>query len=191
MHPNNPYSDADQTSLIVAITVPLVLILILLMTVIFLRRRRNGTRKATKDARTNDNMSLPDSVVETSRPVSVKNFAEHYRMMSADSDFRLVFCFLLSIRILIIQMHFRFSEEFEELKHVGRDQPNTFADLPCNRPKNRFTNILPYDHSRFKLQPVDDDEGSDYINANYVPVRSYTHKEIDTFFGHVILILNI
>lgn len=64
----------------------------------------------------------------------------------------------------------RFSEEFEELKHVGRDQPNTFADLPCNRPKNRFTNILPYDHSRFKLQPVDDDEGSDYINANYVPV---------------------
>lgn len=66
----------------------------------------------------------------------------------------------------------RFSEEFEELKHVGRDQPCTFADLPCNRPKNRFTNILPYDHSRFKLQPVDDDEGSDYINANYVPVRA-------------------
>lgn len=66
----------------------------------------------------------------------------------------------------------RFSEEFEELKHVGRDQPCTFADLPCNRPKNRFTNILPYDHSRYKLQPVDDDEGSDYINANYVPVSS-------------------
>jgi len=71
--------------------------------------------------------------------------------MSADSDFR-------------------FSEEFEELKHVGREQPCTAADLPCNRPKNRFTNILPYDHSRFKLQPVDDEEGSDYINANYVPV---------------------
>lgn len=53
---------------------------------------------------------------------------------------------------------------------MGRDQPCTFADLPCNRPKNRFTNILPYDHSRFKLQPVDDEEGSDYINANYVPV---------------------
>lgn len=72
----------------------------------------------------------------------------------------------------------RFSEEFEELKHVGRDQPCTFADLPCNRPKNRFTNILPYDHSRFKLQPVDDDEGSDYINANYVPVSL-----IDRLFG--------
>lgn len=89
--------------------------------------------------------------LSSSRPIRVENFADHYRMMSADSDFR-------------------FSEEFEELKHVGRDQACTAADLPCNRPKNRFTNILPYDHSRFKLQPVDDEEGSDYINANYVPV---------------------
>lgn len=88
-----------------------------------------------------------------SRPIRLENFAEHYRIMSADSDFR-------------------FSEEFEELKHVGREQTCSAADLPCNRPKNRFTNILPYDHSRFKLQPVDDEEGSDYINANYVPVST-------------------
>lgn len=76
-------------------------------------------------------------------------------------------------------MH-RFSEEFEELKHVGRDQPCTAADLPCNRPKNRFTNILPYDHSRFKLQPVDDEEGSDYINANYVPGHNSPREFIVT-----------
>lgn len=74
----------------------------------------------------------------------------------------------------------RFSEEFEELKHVGRDQPCTAADLPCNRPKNRFTNILPYDHSRFKLQPVDDEEGSDYINANYVPGHNSPREFIVT-----------
>lgn len=89
--------------------------------------------------------------ISISRPVKLKDFAEHYRKMSADSDFR-------------------FSEEFEELKRVGRDQLCTAADLPVNRPKNRFTNILPYDQSRFKLQPTDDDEGSDYINANYVTV---------------------
>ncbi|KAG4079096.1 hypothetical protein HA402_001067 [Bradysia odoriphaga] len=154
-------TDQDNTSIIVAITVPLALILLLLVTIIFVRRRRNGGRKATKEARANDNMSLADSVVETNRPILIKNFADHYRKMSADSDFR-------------------FSEEFEELKHVGRDQPCTFADLPCNRPKNRFTNILPYDHSRFKLQPVDDDEGSDYINANYVPGHNSPREFIVT-----------
>ena len=97
-----------------------------------------------------DNISLPDSVVETSKPVKLKDFAEHYRIMSADSDFR-------------------FSEEYEELKHVGREKPCLAADMPVNRPKNRFTNILPYDHSRVKLQPTDDEEGSDFINANFVP----------------------
>ena len=99
-----------------------------------------------------------------SRPIRLENFSEHYRIMSADSDFR-------------------FSEEFEELKHVGREQPCTAADLPCNRPKNRFTNILPYDHSRFKLQPVDDEEGSDYINANYVPVSIFTNNLLIYFLS--------
>ena len=63
-------------------------------------------------------ISLPDSVIETSRPVKLKDFGEHYRIMSADSDFR-------------------FSEEYEEFKHVGRDQLCAAADLPVNRPKNR------------------------------------------------------
>ncbi|XP_023945481.2 tyrosine-protein phosphatase 10D [Bicyclus anynana] len=95
------------------------------------------------------------------RPVRVADFPEHCRLMAADSDFR-------------------FSEEFDELKHVGREQPCAAADLPVNRPKNRFTNILPYDHSRYKLQPVDDEEGSDYINANYVPGHSSPREFIVT-----------
>ncbi|KAL1116196.1 hypothetical protein AAG570_005691, partial [Ranatra chinensis] len=142
-------TDQDTTPLVIGITVPVVILIVLLTSVILLRRYKILGRKPT-ESRPKDTLSLPDSIIETSRPIRLDSFAEHYRLMSADSDFR-------------------FSEEFEELKHVGREQPCTFADLPCNRPKNRFTNILPYDHSRFKLQPVDDEEGSDYINANYVP----------------------
>lgn len=67
--------------------------MVLCMTIIFLKRRRYGCKRAL-DARANDNMSLPDSTMETSRPVLIKNFAEHYRLMSADSDFR--FFFLIS-----------------------------------------------------------------------------------------------
>ncbi|OZC05141.1 Protein-tyrosine phosphatase, partial [Onchocerca flexuosa] len=93
---------------------------------------------------------IPGSNIEKSRPVLIHNFAEHVRLMSADSDFR-------------------FSEEYENLKLVGHGQTCIAADLTVNRAKNRFTNILPYDHSRVKLIPTDDDDGSDYINASYIP----------------------
>lgn len=139
------------------ITVPIVLLVLILLAFVLLRKLHCGAfHKSTAHhigrggGPPVDSISLPDSVIETSRPVKLKDFAEHYRIMSADSDFR-------------------FSEEYEEFKHVGRDQLCTAADLPVNRPKNRFTNILPYDHSRVKLQPTDDEEGSDFINASFVP----------------------
>ncbi|XP_034475504.1 tyrosine-protein phosphatase 10D isoform X1 [Drosophila innubila] len=129
----------------------------------YYRYRCNSmNRPSNKLTRMQDELTaLPEGYIEPNRPVHVKDFAEHYRLMSADSDFR-------------------FSEEFEDLKNVGRDQACSFADLPCNRPKNRFTNILPYDHSRFKLQPVDDDDGSDYINANYMPGHNSPREFIVT-----------
>ncbi|KAK6628641.1 Tyrosine-protein phosphatase 10D [Polyplax serrata] len=153
-------TDVDPTPVALGVCLPIFGVLIAgLLYWIFNRRR--GSKRRTTEARSNDNLSLPESVIQTSRPIRMDQFAEHYRIMSADSDFR-------------------FSEEFEELKHVGREQPCMAADLPCNRPKNRFTNILPYDHSRFKLQPVDDEEGSDYINANYVPGHNSPREFIVT-----------
>ena len=58
---------------------------------------------------------------------------------------------------------------------MGKDQSFDDAQLPQNKVKNRYTNILPYDHSRVKLLPAgDDEELSDYINANWIPVRIFS-----------------
>ena len=42
------------------------------------------------------------------------------------------------------------------------------ANLPANKFKNRFVNILPFESTRVCLQPLRGQECSDYINANYV-----------------------
>ena len=63
--------------------------------------------------------------------------------------------------------------DVQDLKPVGREQSKDIAELTVNLPKNRFTNILPYDRSRIKLMASDDaEEGRDYINGNWMPVRA-------------------
>jgi len=44
------------------------------------------------------------------------------------------------------------------------------GNADVNRFKNRFANILPFDSTRVILSAIDDIEGSDYINANYISV---------------------
>jgi len=58
------FSDQDNTPIVVGVTVPLVLLVVLLILVIIIRKRRFANRKAT-ETRGNDNLSLPDSIIET------------------------------------------------------------------------------------------------------------------------------
>ncbi|KAJ3596703.1 hypothetical protein NHX12_003107 [Muraenolepis orangiensis] len=94
-------------------------------------------------------------------PIKIMNFESHFSKLQADSNYFL-------------------SEEFEDLKEVGRNQPLDTALLPENRGKNRYNNILPYDSTRVKLACVDDDPCSDYINASYIPGNNFRREYMAT-----------
>ena len=68
-------------------------------------------------------------------------------------------------------------EEYRLLGQQTMPRPRTEAEynhahasatLPCNKTKNRYTDVLPVEATRIKLAPRADEPGSDYINANQV-----------------------
>ncbi|XP_007892481.2 receptor-type tyrosine-protein phosphatase alpha-like [Callorhinchus milii] len=61
-----------------------------------------------------------------------------------------------------------FLEDFELIGQAGRKQPKTAGLLPGNANKNRYKDVVPYEHSRVKLPPSLNDPSSDYINANFI-----------------------
>ena len=81
-------------------------------------------------------------------PILITDFASHVaRLKSGDGSL--------------------FSQEYESIEtsqHFTWDASS--SDI--NKTKNRYANVIAYDHSRVQLQPLDGVPGSDYINANFM-----------------------
>ncbi|XP_012230873.2 receptor-type tyrosine-protein phosphatase H isoform X1 [Linepithema humile] len=71
----------------------------------------------------------------------------------------------------------KLSNEFRLLQTLSVDlqMPTNTACLQANRKKNRYSDILPYDFSRVKLEVIDNDPNTDYINASFI--RGYSGED--------------
>ncbi|XP_067326598.1 receptor-type tyrosine-protein phosphatase H [Anolis sagrei] len=137
------YCFTDNTGIIVGPLVAVLLLLVILsLLLLYFRRRKpsNGLKKPKPD------MGLPE--VHVSVPVSTfPNYCDEKFSSSA----------------------FGFVKEYQQLQDIVVEQPQSVVQQPENQPKNRYCNVVPYDHARVQLLPRPGDPNSDYINASYMP----------------------
>lgn len=82
------------------------------------------------------------------QPVPIDDFERHVDRMHMDGDHG-------------------FSEEYSLVQPDDEFSFQQFLN-PANKYKNRYANIVAYDHSRVLLNPIESIAGSDYINANFI-----------------------
>ncbi|XP_051928467.1 receptor-type tyrosine-protein phosphatase delta-like isoform X30 [Hippocampus zosterae] len=92
--------------------------------------------------------SLHLSSMASHPPIPVMDLAEHLEHLKANDNLK-------------------FSQEYESID-PGQQFTWEHSNLEVNKPKNRYANVIAYDHSRVLLSAIDGIPGSDYINANYV-----------------------
>ncbi|KAK3096989.1 hypothetical protein FSP39_005443 [Pinctada imbricata] len=143
-----PVIAGGATGGIVAAAVVIIIVII----VIRIRRKRAKDGESTGDGETNFGFDGEMKNLKKGSKTSIQKsqFARKVEDLHADSN-------------LI------FAKEYKVIKENSPSHATEAAEQQSTRNKNRYTNILAYDHSRVKLLPTEDEEGSDYINANYIP----------------------
>ncbi|XP_035850030.1 receptor-type tyrosine-protein phosphatase delta isoform X32 [Sander lucioperca] len=81
-------------------------------------------------------------------PIPIMDLADHQERLKANDNLK-------------------FSQEYESID-PGQQFTWEHSNLEVNKPKNRYANVIAYDHSRVLLSAIDGVPGSDYINANYI-----------------------
>ncbi|XP_054665730.1 receptor-type tyrosine-protein phosphatase delta isoform X28 [Grus americana] len=81
-------------------------------------------------------------------PIPILELADHIERLKANDNLK-------------------FSQEYESID-PGQQFTWEHSNLEVNKPKNRYANVIAYDHSRVLLSAIEGIPGSDYINANYI-----------------------
>lgn len=72
------------------------------------------------------------------------------------------------------------TQEYSDIRSRAPDGTFQHARIRTNLPKNRYTDVLCYDHSRVILSQENDEPTSDYINANFVDGYKQKNAYIST-----------
>ncbi|XP_051789251.1 protein tyrosine phosphatase receptor type Fa isoform X12 [Erpetoichthys calabaricus] len=139
----------------------ILIIIIVIAILLFKRKRASPSTKDDHSGGVKDSLlSHSSDPVEMRRlnyqtpgmrehpPISVTDLADHIERLKANDGLR-------------------FSQEYESID-PGQQFTWENSNLEVNKPKNRYANVIAYDHSRVILTSVDGVPGSDYINANYI-----------------------
>ncbi|XP_068563890.1 protein tyrosine phosphatase receptor type Fa isoform X8 [Cebidichthys violaceus] len=156
----------------------LAVILIIIIVIAILLFKSNQERKRTSPAKDEHMAGVKDSLLaHSSDPVEMRRLNYQTQGSSALSCPNtprmrehppIAICDLADyIERLKANDGLRFSQEYESVD-PGQQFTWEHSNLEVNKPKNRYANVIAYDHSRVILTPVDGVPGSDYVNANYI-----------------------
>ncbi|XP_072373300.1 receptor-type tyrosine-protein phosphatase delta-like isoform X11 [Scyliorhinus torazame] len=81
-------------------------------------------------------------------PIPISELADHIERLKANDNLK-------------------FSQEYESVD-PGQQFTWEHSNMEVNKPKNRYANVIAYDHSRVLLSAIDGIPGSDYSNSNYI-----------------------
>ncbi|XP_061664056.1 receptor-type tyrosine-protein phosphatase delta isoform X8 [Syngnathoides biaculeatus] len=158
-----PIIDEEEGLIWVVGPVLAVVFIICIVIAILLYKRKRAESEARKGSLPNGKempLHHPTDPVELRRlnfqtpgmashpPIPVMDLAEHLDHLKANDNLK-------------------FSQEYESID-PGQQFTWEHSNLEVNKPKNRYANVIAYDHSRVLLSAIDGIPGSDYINANYV-----------------------
>ncbi|XP_052353171.1 receptor-type tyrosine-protein phosphatase delta-like isoform X12 [Oncorhynchus keta] len=109
-------------------------------------RRMNFQTPGSGDPGYPSNLHL--SSMASHPPIPILDLADHLERLKANDNLK-------------------FSQEYESID-PGQQFTWEHSNLEVNKPKNRYANVIAYDHSRVLLSAIDGIPGSDYINSNYI-----------------------